>query len=113
MNLRAPQAFVGINIPHAAQKTLIQQKRLYPRAPGSRLFHKFLRADFQRIGAKRAQLLCERLCLQIREAPKSPRVGITELAIIIEREKSMCVFFGWLGSGAWSNLPGHSKMHKQ
>ncbi len=33
--------------------------------------------------------------------------------MIIERKKCMCVFFGWLGRGAWSNLPGHSKVHKQ
>ena len=56
MNLRAPETFVRIDIPHAAQEPLIEQQRFDPRAAGSRLLDEFLNANFERIGAKGVQL---------------------------------------------------------
>src|SRR5690349_22806224 len=45
MNLRPPQAFVGINVADAAQHALIQKQRFDARAPPANSFHKLLFAD--------------------------------------------------------------------
>jgi len=113
MNLCAPQTFVRIDISDAPQIALIKQQRLDPGAAGSRLLHKFFNANFERVGAEGPQLFRERPCRQIGEAPKSPRIGITQLAIIVEQETGVGMFFPRLRRGIRSDLPSHPKMHEQ
>ena len=60
MNFRPPQAFVGVNVTHAAEHALVQKQRLDARVPPADSFQKFLFADLQRVGAKASQFLLER-----------------------------------------------------
>src|SRR5580658_4851449 len=93
MNLRAPQTLIRINIANPSQKALIEKQRFDSRAPGSRLLHKFFNPNFQRIGAERAQLFREGPCRQIGKTPETPRIRIAQLAIIVEQETSVSMFF--------------------
>ena len=113
MNLRTPKTFVRIDISDAPQEALIQQESLDPGAAGSRLLHKFFNANFKRVSAEGTQLFRERLCRQIGQAPKSPRIGIAQLAIIIEQETGVGMFFARLRGGIRSDLPSHPEMHEQ
>src|SRR5580704_12249169 len=113
MNLRAPQTFVRIDVSDAPQEPLIQQQRLDPCAARSRLLHKLLNGDFQRIRAEGSQLSRKWPCRQIGEATKSPRVGIAQFAIIVEQETGMGMFFARLRRGIRTNLSSHSEMHEQ
>ena len=96
MNLRAPEALVRIDIPHASQEALIQQQRLDPGAAGSRLHHKFLGANLERIGPECPQLFLEAAACKISKAPESPRIRVAQLSAIIEHEARMSMFFAGL-----------------
>ncbi len=113
MNLRAPETFVRINIPHAAQEPLIEQQRFDPRAAGSRLLDEFLNVNFERIGAKCVQLFHKGRGLQVSETPESPRIRVAQLTIVIEQETGVGMLFARLGRGIRRDLPGHSEMHEQ
>src|SRR5580704_5925003 len=84
MNSRAPETFICIDISHASQEALIKQQGLNSCAAGSRLFNKLFNANFERVGAKLAQLFCERTCRQIGQTPEAPRIGVAQLASIVE-----------------------------
>ena len=113
MNFRAPQTLVRIDISNAAQKALIQKKRFDPRAARSRLLDKFLDRDFEGIGAEGSQFFGERLGGQVSKTPKSPRVRITQLAVVIEQKKRVCVFLTRLSRRIGGDLSCHSEMHEQ
>src|SRR5579863_7910318 len=113
MNFRAPQTFIRIDIANAPQKTLIQHECLYPCAPGPCLRHKFFSADFQRVGAERAQLFGERLCRKVGKPPETARIGVTELAIIVEPETCVSMFFAGMACGVGRDLSRHPEMNEQ
>jgi hypothetical protein len=55
MNPGTPQAFVRIDIPHAAEAVLIEEQRLDTRASGSDQGGKFIESRFERIEADLAK----------------------------------------------------------
>jgi hypothetical protein len=113
MNLCLPQTFVRVNIPHAPQHALIEQKRLHSRPPSPYTRCKFLGAHFERISPEPAQLLLERVSGQIRHAPKTPRVRVTQFASVIEQETRVCMLRARLCSGMRRDVPRHPEMYKQ
>ena len=113
MNLRPPQTFIRIDISHAPQHALIEQQRLDSRSPRAHARHKFLRAHFERIRPKPAQLLFEGRPSKIRHAPKTPRVRVTEFPSVIEKETRMRMLRARLRSRLRRDMAGHAKMNEQ
>jgi hypothetical protein len=113
MDFGAPKALVGINIADAAQKALIEQERFDPGAAGSRLLYKFVNANFERVGAEGLQLFREGLRGQVSETAETARVGVAQLAIIVEQEKGVSMLSVRLRHGIWRDLSSHSEVHEQ
>ena len=113
MNLRPPQALVGIDVANAAKHALIQKQRFDARTPLANPFHKLLFANFKRVRAKPGQFLCKRSFRQIGDAPKPPRVDIAQFATVIQKHANVSVLFARLLRGACRHLSGHSQVHEQ
>jgi hypothetical protein len=113
MDLRPPQTLVGIDISDATQETLIEKKRFDPRAAGSRLLDKFLDRDFEGIGAEGLQFLGERLGGQVSKPAEAARVGVAQLAVVVEQKKRVRVFLTRLSRGPGGNLSSHSEVHEE
>src|SRR5271170_6125739 len=113
MNLRAPQTFVCVDISDSPQETLIQQERLDPCAPCSCLLHEFFNANFQRVGAEATQFFREGPRGKISQASETASIRVAQLAVVVQHETGMSMFFARLGCRIWCNLPGHSEMNEQ
>ena len=88
---RAPQAFVGVDVPDSAQDVLIEKQRLDPGAAGMQLGYKFLLRCLERVDAEIAE---DHLSCNVRQNPDASKptdIGVPQLAAIIEREKQMRV----------------------
>src|SRR5580698_5473988 len=113
MNLRAPQTLVRVDVSHTTQELLIQQQSFDSRAARPCLPHKFPDANLQRVGTERKQFFRERTCRKISEPPESSRIGVAQLAIVVEQEARVSVFFTRMGGGIRRNLSGHSEVHEK
>src|SRR5580692_4406254 len=113
MDLRAPQALIRIDISDTTQEALIQQECLDPRAAGSRLLHKFFNTNFQGISTEGLQFLRERLRSQVSKPTEAARIGVAQLAGIVEQETGVSVFLARLSGGIRPDLSRHSEMHEQ
>src|SRR5208282_3471892 len=89
MNSRAPQAFVRVDIPHAAQYMLIEQQRLDSRAPRTQLRNELRFGRLKRIETELAEDGLAHPVVQNSDAPEPADVRVPELAAVIEREKHM------------------------
>src|ERR1051326_5457904 len=71
----AKQGFIGIDVAHAVQKFLVQQRRFDGRFAGMEQPRKFLCVDTQRLGARPAET-----CLPYLQATEAPRINKTQLS---------------------------------
>ncbi len=104
MNLRFPEALIGIDIADAAEHALVQQQRFDPRAPAANPVREFFLAHFERIGAESGQLFRKRYCRQVGDAPETPRIRVAQFAPIIQKQANMCVLFQRLSRRTWRDL---------
>ena len=65
----AEQCFIGIDVSHAVQQLLIEQRGFHGRFAGMKEPGKFLRVDTQRLSARTAEA-----CLPDFKPPKAPRI---------------------------------------
>ena len=89
MNPCAPQAFVCVNVPHAAEDMLIQQQRLDPGTSPAELRAKLILCCFQRIKSYTAQNLRSRAAGQKPNVPEPANIGVAQLAPVIECEENV------------------------
>ena len=83
MNARAPQTFVGIDIPHAAKNALVEQQRLDSRAPSSKAGAKFLFVGFERVKTELTENTVAGGFRHQSHAAKAARVGVAKLVIVV------------------------------
>jgi hypothetical protein len=101
MNAGSPQAFVRVDVAHAAQDALVEQKRFYAGAASAQLRDEFLFGGFERIEAEFAEDGLVSAIGQHAHAAEAANVGVAELAAIIQGEEDVGVrdhrSFGWTG----------------
>lgn len=83
MNPRTPQTFVGINIPHAAKNTLVEQQRLDSRAAASDAAAEFVFAGFERVNTELTKNTVAGGFRHQSHAAETARVGVAKLAIVV------------------------------
>jgi hypothetical protein len=113
MDARPPQAFIAIDVAHAAENMLIEQKRLYPRTAAAQTMREFLLAYLERLRAERAKNLRQLpRCGHLHPAEPA-RVGVAQFATIIETQEDMRVGRNLLFRWANRELARHPQMHQQ
>lgn len=83
MDARAPQTFVGIDIPHATKNALVEQQRLDSRAPTGEAAAEFVFAGFERVETELAENSVAGGFQYQRHAAETARVGVAKLAIVV------------------------------
>src|SRR5712692_9614846 len=104
MNFRSPQAFIRVNVADTAKHALVQEQRLDARAPPADSADKLFLAHLERVGTKSRQFLSQRRFRKVGDAPEAPRVGVAQLAAVIQQQANMGVLLAWLFRGAWHHL---------
>lgn len=113
MNFCAPETFIGVDITDAAKKRLIEEKSFDAGAAGAKLHQEIGCGDFERIGAEARQLFFEKRLIQIGETAKAARVGVAQLAGIIEAHEDVGVLGVRLRGGKGTDLTGHAEMNEK
>ena len=113
VNLRFPQAFVGINITDTAKYVLVQQQRLDPRPASSDSARKLLQSYLQRIRTKSMQLAAQYHSGKIRDASEAPGVHVPQLAPGIKLQKHVGVPALWFVHCLRQQHPRHAQVHEQ
>src|SRR5215467_2218326 len=108
-----PQAFVGIDVAHAAQYALIEQHSLYACFAGVDAARKFPAADLQRIGAESLEFFRQGPAREIRHAAEAARVGVAQFAAIVEGKSHMRMLGKRLLGKVRCEVPGHAEMNQQ
>lgn len=113
MNFRAPEAFVRVDVAHAAKDGLIEQQGFdmcFTRVDrGSELWF----GGFERIEAERAEHVRLIGVRQDSHAAEAANVGVTQLATIIEGEEDMRVRARGRFGRVHDELAGHAEMNEQ
>jgi hypothetical protein len=113
MNAGAPQTFVRVDVSHAAQDALVEQKRFYAGAASTQFRAEFLFSGLERIEAEFAEDGLVSAAGQHAHAAEAANVRVAQLAAIVEREKDVSVRdYGSLGR-ANDELARHSQMDQQ
>ena len=113
MDLRAPKAFVGINVSHPSQDVLIEKQRLDVRAPAPDPFPKLLFCCIQRLKAEQTKGGLAAAGGQNGHAAESPGVRVAHFAAIIEREKNVCMRGNAGLRHARYDPAGHAQMNQK
>ena len=113
MNAGAPQTFVRVDVSHASQDALVEQKRFYAGAASMQFRAEFRFGGLERIEAEFAEDGLLSAVGQHGHASEAANVGVAQLAAIVEQEKNVSVRdYGSLGR-ANDELARHSQMDQQ
>ncbi len=113
MNLGVPQAFVRVDVSHASQDALIEQKRFYTGSASTQFRAELLFGSLERIEAEFAEDGLVSAAGQHAHATEATNVGVAQLAAIVEREKNVSVRdYGSLGRTN-DELARHSEVDQQ
>jgi hypothetical protein len=110
--MRAPQAFVCIDIPHAPQDGLIEKQSFDSRAAAPHLRHKLLLGGFQGIEAETAERASVALCHEL-HAAETPRIAIAKFPSVVEHKKCVGVGGNARIGGTCDELAGHAKVDQE
>jgi len=113
MDLGSPETFVGVDISDTAQDGLVEKQSLDARTARADAVGKGLGLDFKRLSAESQEFVVQRLTREISHAAEAARVGVAELAAIIEFEPNVGVLFVRFGSGLRREMAGHAEMNEQ
>ncbi len=113
MNAGPPEAFVRVDVAHAAQNALIEQERLDAGAASAQFRGEFLFGGLERIEAEFAQHGFALAVLDDSHASEAANVGVAQLTAIVEREKDVSVRHHRRFRRANDKLTGHSQMNEQ
>jgi hypothetical protein len=106
------QGFIGIDVPYAGQKMLVQKQGLDLTASGVHPLRELQGGNFQRLGAqpgKNGQLTAHPLFPE--DAAKLPGIDEAKLmGVILERKNDMGMFFQRRKSLDYSQSPRHAEM---
>ena len=114
MNARAPQAFVGVDISHAAKDALVQQQGFDPGAAAAPAAggtpRRRLPADPRPARPRSSAIPVVR---QEQHLAEAANVGVAQLAAVVELEKYVGVGRRRLAGCAHLQPAGHAQMHDQ
>src|SRR5690348_6771752 len=113
MNARSPQTFVGVDVAHAAQDSLVEQERFNAGAASPQFRAELFFGGFERIEAEFAQGGFAGAIFDDSHAAEAANVRVAELAAIVEREKDVSVRDHWSFGWTDDELPRHSQMNQQ
>src|SRR5579859_5913608 len=113
MNFRAPKAFVSVDVADATQSGLVEQQRFDAGFVRFQKVSELLFRNFERIGAEAFQLCRKIFRSEIGHSAEAPRVGIAELAAIIEEQAYVRVLGKRRIRRMRRKMAGHSQMNKQ
>ena len=113
MNLRAPEAFVGVDVAHAAKDGLIEQQSFdmcFARVDRS---GELRFGGFERIEAERAEHVRLIRVRQDSNTSETASVGVTQFAAIVEGEEDVRVRARGRFGRVHDELAGHAEMNEQ
>src|SRR5262249_49106908 len=113
MNLRAPEAFIRVNVAHPAKDALVEQQTLDHRAPAGEARAEFCLGDLKRIEAQRAEKSSKLRLRHESQAAEAADIRVAQLAAVVEHEKSVRVQRHRLFSAPRRELTGHPQMHDE
>src|SRR5271168_335008 len=116
MNLRVPQAFIGVDVSHAPENALIEKQRLDPRVTSLERGAELLFGDFERVetqGAQRAENAGGGALREDSDASEAANVAVAHFAAVVESEVGVRVRGdGRLGL-AGDKLACHAQMNQE
>src|SRR5262245_30825959 len=113
MDFRFPQTFVSVDVADSAQNALVEQNRFDAGLAGVDATRKFVRSDVQRIRTEAFQFSVQRSSREICYTAESARIGVAQLAAVVERESNVCMFRERLFRSVRRQVAGHSEVHQQ
>jgi len=113
MNFGAPKAFVGVDVADTAEEALVKEQGFDSGTARAQALREILEFDFEGISAKGAKFVGERIFRKIGDAAETPRIGVAQLAAVVEKQNDVSVFFGRFGGGIWREIAGHAEMDEE
>src|SRR5690348_5156424 len=111
MDARAPQAFVGVDVAHAAKRALIEQDGFDSCALRMQFISELLFGCFERVESEGAENLSGIVLRQHQHAAEAARVGVAQLLFVVERDPRVRVRRKRRAGGANDEIAGHAKVN--
>jgi len=113
MNAGAPQAFVRIDVAHASQDALVEQKRFYAGSATTQFRAEFLLGSFERIEAEFAEDGLVSAADQHAHAAEAANVGVAKFAAIVQSDEDVGVRRDRSFSRTGDKLARHAEVDQQ